>query len=174
MFHNVESLNLYSISAERIWQSQLSETCYSTANLKSLIVDGCGSLEHLLSPSIARSLGQLAHFEIKDCRRLREIISTDNIEQEENVVICFPLLKSLEINDLRNLIHFCGGNYNIEFPALEEMQLSDCPVLKGFINEPEMDEKCQFSLQVLFNEKVNKVKPPCSLFVFLSPCFETN
>ena len=157
LFHHLESLKLSSINAERIWESQLLEACQSAINLKSLIVKGCGSLQHLLSPSIARSLAQLTQFEIGGCRQLREIISsTDNIEQEENVVICFPKLNSLKVRSLENLVNFCRGNYNIEFPELKVMEFEDCPLLEGIINEPQMKENCEFSTPALFNKKVNK------------------
>ncbi|TYH00377.1 hypothetical protein ES288_A10G271200v1 [Gossypium darwinii] len=116
------------------------QACPWITNLRSLIIDRCGKLEHLLSPSLARSLVQLQCFKIKDCEGLRDIILTEKIEEERKDVICLPRLNSLHIVRLRNLIFFCSGNYNIDqtstqsgmhtlfnekaaFPRLERMKI---------------------------------------------------
>ncbi|KHG19715.1 hypothetical protein F383_25201 [Gossypium arboreum] len=66
------------------------QVCRWITNLRSLIITGCGKLEHLLSPSLARSLVQLQCFKIEDCEGLRDIILTEEIEEERKDVICFP------------------------------------------------------------------------------------
>ena len=157
MFPQLESLKLSSINAERIWHSTPSGTCFFAANLTSLIIYRCGNLQHLLSPSIARSVvNQLTNFEIEECPRLKEIISIEEIE-EEKVVICFPRLNSLKIWNLRNLVGFGSGEFNIEFPSLKVLEIKGCPALKEFISDPQADKKCQLGndMRALFNDKVN-------------------
>ena len=149
MFPQLKSLRLSSIKIQRIWHNQLSETC-SFPNLKSMIIQACGNLERLLLPSVARSLVHLQQFEIVGCKCLREIIFTEEIEEGKNDVICFPQLNSLRISNLQNLINFCSGNYDIEFPSLKVLNIEYCPKLKEFINETKME-----GIQALFNEKVN-------------------
>nr|KJB73982.1 hypothetical protein B456_011G265100 [Gossypium raimondii] len=105
------------------------QTCHWITNLRSLIIKGCGKLEHLLSPSLARSLVQLQCFEIEDCNCLRDIILTEEIEEERKDVICFPRLNSLRIDRLPNLIFFSSGNHNIEFPLLKKLEIKRCPKL---------------------------------------------
>ncbi|XWS65124.1 hypothetical protein CRYUN_Cryun05aG0063900 [Craigia yunnanensis] len=148
VFPQLKSLRLSSIKTQRIWHNQLSETC-SFPNLKSLIIQGCGNLERLLLPSVARSLVHLQQFEIVECKCLREIIFTEEIEEGKKDVICFPQLNSLHISDLQNLINFCSGNYDIVFPSLKVLKIERCPKLKEFINETKME-----GVQALFNEKV--------------------
>ena len=150
MFPQLKSLKLSSINAKRIWHSQPSEECYCFPNLTSLIIEGCGNLEHVLSPSIARSLSQLTDLVIEDCKCLREIISTEEIGEDHKDLICFPQLKSLGIRNLHNLIKFCSAEYNIEFPALKVLEIEHCPELKEFVNKD-----CQLGRKALFNEKVN-------------------
>ncbi|XP_022720203.1 uncharacterized protein LOC111278033 [Durio zibethinus] len=149
----LESLRLSSINLKRIWHSQLSETCYVVPNLTRLNIEGCDNLEYLLSPSIARSLVQLKHFKIGKCMCLRDVISTDGIEEEKKAVICLPRLGSLEIKNLHNLIKFCSGNYNIEFPSLKVLTIDNCPKLGEFISENKMEGNHHSSTQAFFNEK---------------------
>ncbi|KAG4128052.1 hypothetical protein ERO13_D10G253550v2, partial [Gossypium hirsutum] len=129
-----------------IWHKQ------TYSNLRRLIISGCGKLEHLLSPSVARSLVLLHRFEIVHCESLREIIFTEEIEEEEemNNVICFRRLNFLRMDFLPNLISFCSGNYNIEFPSLKELTIGCCPKLKEFISESSIES----GMHTLFNEKV--------------------
>ncbi|XP_052880953.1 probable disease resistance protein At4g27220 [Gossypium arboreum] len=61
----------------------IKQTYHWSSNLRRLIITGCGKLEHLLSPSVARNLVQLHCFEIVGCESLREIIFTEEIEEEE-------------------------------------------------------------------------------------------
>ncbi|KHG18832.1 hypothetical protein F383_25693 [Gossypium arboreum] len=131
----------------------IKQTYHWSSNLRRLIITGCGKLEHLLSPSVARNLVQLHCFEIVGCESLREIIFTEEIEEEEETsnVICFPRLNFLHIDFLRNLIFFCSGNYNIEFPLLKELKIVDCPKLKEFISESSIEP----GMHALFNEKVS-------------------
>ncbi|KAG4128055.1 hypothetical protein ERO13_D10G253700v2 [Gossypium hirsutum] len=129
------------------------QTYHRSSNLRRLIISGCGKLEHLLSPSVARSLVQLHRFEIVHCESLREIIFTEEIEEEEeemNNVICFPRLNFLRMDFLGNLISFCSGNYNVEFPLLKELTIGFCPKLKEFISESSIES----GMHTLFNEKV--------------------
>ncbi|EOY09928.1 Cc-nbs-lrr resistance-like protein, partial [Theobroma cacao] len=154
VFPQLTSLRLSSIKTQRIWHSQLSETyCFCLPNLKTIIIEGCHYLQHLLFPSVARNLVHLEQFEIVNCKCLREIIFTGEIKEEQEDVICFPQLNSLVIKDLQNLLNFCSGNYNIEFPLLKVLTIKQCPKLKEFISETKMEGKYESSIQALFNEK---------------------
>ncbi|KAG8480249.1 hypothetical protein CXB51_024839 [Gossypium anomalum] len=126
------------------------QTCHWITNLRSLIIKGCGKLEHLLSPSLAGSLVQLQCFKIEDCEALRDIILAEEIEEERKDVICFHRLNSLYIEGLSNLIFFSSGNHNIEFPLLKQLTIQRCPKLIGFISQ----SSNQSGMHALFSEKV--------------------
>ncbi|TXG75260.1 hypothetical protein ES332_1Z002200v1 [Gossypium tomentosum] len=126
------------------------QTCHWITNLRSLIIKECGKLEHLLSPSLARSLVQLQCFRIEDCKCLRDIILIEEIEEERKDVICFPRLNSLCIDGLPNLIFFSSGNHKIEFPLLEELWIERCPNFIEFISQSSNES----SMHALFSEKV--------------------
>ncbi|KAK8277406.1 hypothetical protein V6Z12_D10G266000 [Gossypium hirsutum] len=126
------------------------QTCHWITNLRRLIIKGCGKLEHLLSPSLAGSLVQLQYFQIEDCKCLRDIILTEEIEEERKDVICFPRLNSLHIVGLPNLIFFNSGNHNIEFPLLKVLKIQRCPKLIEFISQ----NSNQSGMHALFSEKI--------------------
>ncbi|XWS58810.1 hypothetical protein CRYUN_Cryun08bG0065600 [Craigia yunnanensis] len=154
VFPCLENLQLSSINVERIWHNQLSEISYCIQNLTSLIIEGCGNLKHLLSFSMARSLEHLKTFEIIECKCLREIIFTEDIEEENRSMILFPQLNSLKIKNMQHLIGFCSENHSIEFPSLKLLEIDYCPKLKGFIYKSIMEGNRNFSMQALFDEKV--------------------
>ncbi|KAG4127693.1 hypothetical protein ERO13_D10G230651v2 [Gossypium hirsutum] len=128
--------------------------CHWITNLRSLIIEGCGKLEHLLSPSLARSLVQLQCFKIGNCKCLRDIILIEEIEEEREDVICFPRLNSLCIAGLPNLIFFSSGNHNIEFPLLEELWIGHCPNFIEFYYEKVAFPK----LEKMIIQKLRNVK----------------
>ncbi|PPD72118.1 hypothetical protein GOBAR_DD30995 [Gossypium barbadense] len=130
------------------------QTCHWVTNLRSLIIKGCGKLEHLLSPSLARSLVQLQCFEIEDCNCLRDIILTEEIDEGRKDVICFPRLNSLHIDGLPNLIFFNSGNHNIEFPLLKELKIERCPKLIEFISQ----NNCSALLKIVASEHLRLIQ----------------
>ncbi|XVF30379.1 hypothetical protein REPUB_Repub16aG0052400 [Reevesia pubescens] len=154
VFPCLENLRLSSINVERIWHNQLSEFSYCIPNLTSLIIEGCGNLKHLLSFSMARSLEHLKVFEIIECKCLREILFTEDIEEENKSMILFRQLNSLKIKNMQHLFGFCSENHNIEFPSLKLLEIEHCPKLKGFIYKSAMEDNRNFSMQALFDEKV--------------------
>ncbi|PPD73455.1 hypothetical protein GOBAR_DD29617 [Gossypium barbadense] len=89
-------------------------------------------------------------FEIEDCYCLRDIILTEEIEEERRDVICFARLNSLHIVGLPNLIFFNSGNHNIEFPLLKVLKIERCPKLIEFISQ----NSNQSGMHALFSEKV--------------------
>ena len=119
MFPKLEKLKLSSINIERIWHYQL-----PMQNLKSLIVEGCGNLKHILSHSMVKCLEQLEVFEIINCWRIQEIIAIDQVMSGD------------------------ANKASFSFPRLKTLRIEECPQLKGFITAGSTTEV------VLFNEKV--------------------
>ncbi|KAL4379982.1 hypothetical protein GQ457_02G035630 [Hibiscus cannabinus] len=156
-FPCLENLWLKSINVTRLWHNQLSTTSYG--KLTTLKIEGCGSLKHLFSFSMAKSLLHLTDFEIIGCHCLREIIFMEEIEEEAQATMnlaLFPQLKSLELKDLQHLIEFCSYSRNqvIEFSAFKSLMIDNCLELEGFICRSSMQDNQCISSQVLFDNEV--------------------
>ncbi|GKV46148.1 hypothetical protein SLEP1_g53156 [Rubroshorea leprosula] len=115
---------------------------FSAGKLKKLIIKGCDNLEYIFSSSMAQGLNMLEHLEIRKCRRMKEVIFTDNNGEEKNLIV--PQLNILEIEDLEDFVNFYSGKCIIEFKKLKKLQVLNCPKLEGFIA----------NTQTLFNEQV--------------------
>ncbi|KAE8675352.1 Cc-nbs-lrr resistance-like protein [Hibiscus syriacus] len=160
-FPYLENLWLKSINVTRVWHNQLSSTSFRTyEKLTTLKIEGCGSLKHLLSFSMAKCLVHLTNFEIIRCYCLREIIFMEEIEEETRTGITlslFPRLKTLELKHLQHLIGFCSDYQTqvIQFSTLKSLSIYNCPKLEGFIYRSSMKGNQCFSNHVLFDNKVS-------------------
>ncbi|XVE89766.1 hypothetical protein DITRI_Ditri20bG0021400 [Diplodiscus trichospermus] len=137
VFPALENLQLSSINIERIWQ----RTSYCSQNLRSLVIEGCGNLKHLFSPSIIRSLLQLKSFEIIDCNCIREIIVSEEVEQEKKAE--FPSLKLLQIENCPQLKEF-----------MHSSQSTDITTVNETVEKINIKEDYCFGRQALFSAKV--------------------
>ncbi|KAE8675384.1 Cc-nbs-lrr resistance-like protein [Hibiscus syriacus] len=160
-FPYLENLWLKSINVTRVWHNQLSSTSFSTyEKLTTLKIEGCVSLKHLFSFSMAKCLVHLTDFKIIRCYFLREIIFMEEIEEETQTgmtLSLFPRLKSLKLTDLQHLIGFCSDYQTqvIQFSTLKSMEIFKCPELEGFIYRSSMEGNQCFSNHVLFDNKVS-------------------
>jgi hypothetical protein len=90
VFPKLKDLKLSLINLEKLWQGtvldmpssfQNSGTVLdmpsSFQNSTSLIVDACGRLKHVLSPSMVASLEKLKNLEICNCKAVEEIAVAD-------------------------------------------------------------------------------------------------
>ncbi|GKV53997.1 hypothetical protein SLEP1_g60507, partial [Rubroshorea leprosula] len=124
---NLEELELRSIEIKMIWH--ISTTAHCIMNLIELTIEGCDNLELLFSYSMARGLKKLRRLKIKNCKNIREIIATENVEDMENS-ISFPKLTFLELKDLQNLVKFYSRNCMIEFPSEMQLAIENCSKLE--------------------------------------------
>ncbi|XP_021911827.1 uncharacterized protein LOC110825661 [Carica papaya] len=104
--------------------TSLTPSSVSFPNLKTLDIWGCKSLMTLVTSSAARRLEQLTEMRIRECEMLREVVSTEGDETEEEIV--FGKLRRIEFDGLSNLCFFCSSNCRFKFPALEEMIVNKC------------------------------------------------
>ncbi|EOY11233.1 NB-ARC domain-containing disease resistance protein, putative isoform 2, partial [Theobroma cacao] len=132
-FPCLEDLSLRFINVERIWHNQFSIRSGCTQTLTNLSITGCNNLKHLLSFSMAKSLTHLKSFDVVGCKCLREIIFTEDIE-EDMISQIFPKLEVLQLHELPNLTRFYRGS-NCEFPLLEKLIIRDCPTFETFISK---------------------------------------
>lgn len=87
----------------------LRSSAISFQNLATLKVVGCHGLNYLITSSIAQSLMQLTHMEVKDCKGLIEIVGRNEVDARNEIV--FSRLQHLELSGLPRLEGFFLGNY---------------------------------------------------------------
>ncbi|KAJ7950392.1 NBS-LRR type disease resistance protein [Quillaja saponaria] len=106
----------------------------SLRNLKSLEVSDCRGLMNLMTFPIAKSLINLETMKIINCESMEEIVA--NEEDEKGIVnheIVFEKLETLQLDSLPRLTSFCrGSNCALNFPALELVIVTQCPVMTTF------------------------------------------
>ncbi|KAI7981624.1 Disease resistance protein RPS2 [Camellia lanceoleosa] len=101
-------------------------------NLRSLIVNGCGSLINLFSYSLAKLLVKLQVIEVTECGGMEAIIANEPNADDEVImkIIMFPQLKKLKFRNLPNLESFCSRTYKFEESLLKTAEVNNCPKLK--------------------------------------------
>ncbi|KAF5941119.1 hypothetical protein HYC85_022286 [Camellia sinensis] len=101
-------------------------------NLRSLKVNGCGSLINLLSYTLAKLLVKLQDIEVTECGGMEAIIANEPNANDEVIIkiIMFPQLKKLKFRNLPNLESFCSRTYKFEESLLKTVEVSNCPKLK--------------------------------------------
>ncbi|GKV47782.1 hypothetical protein SLEP1_g54646 [Rubroshorea leprosula] len=147
---NLEELQLHWMNVNIKWHTSITYLC--VRKLKKLIIQGCDNLEYLFSSSIARGLVMLGQVEIRECKRMRKVIVTENVEEKENLI--FPQLNFLLLKDLQNIVGFYSGDCIVEFPSLKQLQVLNCPELEGFIVKYFASANVIADKQPFFNEQV--------------------
>ncbi|XP_024186066.1 uncharacterized protein LOC112190808 isoform X2 [Rosa chinensis] len=94
------------------------------SSLTTLEVTDCDGIKFLFSSSMARSLIQLKTLTISRCRSMVVIVSTQEDDEENNIVNMFSKLESLTLRELPSLVGFCSGSY-VGFSSLEEALISN-------------------------------------------------
>ncbi|KAL9414700.1 hypothetical protein AB3S75_043039 [Citrus x aurantiifolia] len=144
-----------------IWNAP-AQHVISLHSLTELSVSRCNNLTYIFTLSQARSLVQLKSLKVSKCERLECIVEAkfDYNEGEisvgdGNTILVLPLLRKLKFKHLPEFMTFGSENYYSTWPALEELNLSNCPKL--IVNSTELEANLQYLGEV------------CSLvFTFLS------
>ncbi|XP_050274602.1 uncharacterized protein LOC126717203 isoform X2 [Quercus robur] len=125
---NLESLHVSECG--RLKNLVPSSMCFR--NLNTMKVSKCHGLISLATSSTAKSLVQLKRLTIYECKRMREIVTSEG-EGEAGDENCFNQLKYLSLYDLPTLGSlFHLGNRTMKFPSLEYLYVTRCPELKIF------------------------------------------
>ncbi|KAL5845722.1 hypothetical protein ACOSQ3_009246 [Xanthoceras sorbifolium] len=102
----------------------------SFQNLTILEVNYCNSLEIMVTSSTAKSLVKLTKMDISYCKNITEVVGNQGDVTGDKII--FNSLKSLSLRQLPRLTSFCSWNCTLEFPSLEELNVSSCPNMKIF------------------------------------------
>ncbi|QHO22969.1 Disease resistance protein [Arachis hypogaea] len=125
------------------------------SHLTKLEVVDCKTLKYLMSPSTARSLGQLNTMKVNNCESLAEIVSEEGQEDNKNNDdIIFKQLTTIELASLKRLESFCRSkSCAFQFPSLEKFVVSACPELKSFSQEEHMKPPPKLGKVYVVHEK---------------------
>lgn len=99
----------------------------SFSNLTYLEVERCNSLLYLFTSSTAKSLAQLKRMEIKWCDSIKEIVSKEGDESDEDEII-FEQLNCLNLRILPKLESFYKGS--LSFPSLDQLSVIGCEMME--------------------------------------------
>ncbi|TXG69543.1 hypothetical protein EZV62_004478 [Acer yangbiense] len=121
ILHNLESLKV--VECNNL--ITLVPTSASFQNMGYMKISGCNGLRSLVTATVAKSLVQLVRMRIKNCNEMSEIVAIDGDVKEDEII--FNNLEELELTNLSNLTTFYSGNYTLNFPSLNELQVTRCP-----------------------------------------------
>ncbi|KAL5708465.1 hypothetical protein ACHQM5_019257 [Ranunculus cassubicifolius] len=102
-------------------------------NLTVLKVAGCPKLRYLLPMGAARDMVQLKVLNVSFCSSMEMIIEYENVEDGGDAAkdkAILPKLEELRLTFLPKLWSFVGQDIRFDWPSLETLTVSGCPVLK--------------------------------------------
>ncbi|KAL0277972.1 UNVERIFIED_CONTAM: putative disease resistance protein RGA1 [Sesamum radiatum] len=119
--HNLEAIHIESYQGSKfpIWMSAL-----ALKNLKKVSLESCRRCEHLPPLGKLPSLTDLNLYGMDSLKYLDD-------ERYVNGEIPFPVLTTLSISDMPNLVEFRRGNSVESFACLKEIEIIRCPKLRG-------------------------------------------
>ncbi|XP_034679040.1 putative disease resistance protein At5g05400 [Vitis riparia] len=112
------------------------------SSLKSLYVSYCHNLKHLFTPELVKyHLKNLQSIHVGNCRQMEDLIVAAEVEEEEeeeeeeevinqrhNLILCFPNLQSLMLEDLPKLKSIWKGTMTCD--SLQQLTVFNCPKLR--------------------------------------------
>ncbi|GAU51439.1 hypothetical protein TSUD_413390 [Trifolium subterraneum] len=149
-----------------LWYGQLNHNMF--CNLKSLVVQKCDFLSHVLLPSnVMQALHGLEELEVTDCDSLEAVFDVKEMEEGSvEISFNFPQLNTLVLYLLTNLETFYRGKHALECPSLKIFNVYRCEALRMF-SFTHLDFQQPYAAgrnpiipqQVLFSiEKINEEK----------------
>eukprot|EP00257_Ricinus_communis_P022602 XP_015582379.1 uncharacterized protein LOC8285801 [Ricinus communis] len=128
-----------------------SSACFQSLTTLDLVK--CNKLESLVASSTAKSLIQLTEMSIKECDGMKEILTNEGDEPNEEII--FSRLRSLKLQCLPSLLSFCSSVHCFKFPFLTQVIVRQCPKMQVFSRGSVITPKLQ-SVQQLTEDKTDK------------------
>ncbi|WVZ05358.1 hypothetical protein V8G54_018704 [Vigna mungo] len=142
MVFRLKKLSLKHLSNLKCVWKENTEGIVRFSNLKSVDVDGCGSLVTLFPLSLAKNLGKLKILDIQECEKMVEIVGReDEMEHGTTIMFEFPSLSYLYLENMPLLSCFYRGKHDLECPLLDRLYVECCPELKVFSSSFDDDSK---------------------------------
>ncbi|XLR53173.1 hypothetical protein HN51_021399 [Arachis hypogaea] len=137
------------------WLKTIAPSNVFFSHLTKLEVVDCKTLKYLMSPSTARSLGQLNTMKVNNCESVEEIVSEEGQEDHKDKDdIIFKQLTTIELASLKRLESFCRSkSCAFQFPSLEKFVVSACPELKSFSQQEHMKPPPKLGKVYVVHEK---------------------
>ncbi|KAK4279177.1 hypothetical protein QN277_016925 [Acacia crassicarpa] len=96
------------------------------SKLKSLTIMNCDKLQYVLSNSYVQGLEQLEEVHIVSASQLKYALGHhENVQQEVHIKL--PILRSLELRGLKNLLRIFPKNFHSSCPCFRELHWVECP-----------------------------------------------
>ena len=128
--NKLKVLTLFNLpKLKHVWSLNV-QAILTFQNLYNIKVSNCKSLKSLFPVSVAKSLEQLQHLEIRNCG-LEEIVA---MEEGLEIVtkFVFPRLFLLNLVSLPELKCFYPGKHTSKWPSLKYLYISECDKVKHF------------------------------------------
>ncbi|EOY12400.1 Cc-nbs-lrr resistance protein, putative [Theobroma cacao] len=174
---SLRSLELTSLPAlENIWKEPTHHV--RLQSLKEVTIHGCDKLKSIFSPCLAQSLLHLETLNISECEKLKQVFAFDK-EMADLEAVPLSNLRSLKLRllpalesiwkgpahcaiglpclqdfQLVNLINLSSENFLISSPSLEKLKVCNCPKLRNFTIQKEVNEQIQLE-ELYLSELVN-------------------
>ncbi|PQQ02797.1 uncharacterized protein Pyn_09301 [Prunus yedoensis var. nudiflora] len=141
-FSQLQTFKACFLNEEHLWKN-VQPGFQGFQNVRSLTIEGCGSLKYLCPYEIYKLLVNLQEVEIDECENMKTIVlaaasTDDNIHEEgketggSGAMTLFPkLLNRFELKELPNLRRFCLDSYSFAWSSSTRiMVLRNCRKLK--------------------------------------------
>ncbi|KAE8713008.1 hypothetical protein F3Y22_tig00110220pilonHSYRG00059 [Hibiscus syriacus] len=128
---NLEFLNIsHMIWLPDIWKGSIQ----FTTNLRILCIQSCHRLTYIFPMMFIQNLPHLNFLGIFNCEKLERIITTDDIVASSSSSQAlpigkkmeFPQLEEMELTELPSLVSFNPLGYHLVFPSLKSFTVRDC------------------------------------------------
>ncbi|KAK1433390.1 hypothetical protein QVD17_10300 [Tagetes erecta] len=112
------------------WNNSINHRVYTgLQNLNSLHIYECDGLIHIFSVCALKSLVQLQELRVRSCKMMKTIFAN---EGEDDIIVLSELCH-ISLEDLPELSSFCKGSTGLDFPALEVIEIKNCPKMTAFV-----------------------------------------
>ncbi|KAL7612848.1 hypothetical protein Lser_V15G04905 [Lactuca serriola] len=126
----------------------------SFKNVRVLVVSRCSELKCLFTLGVANALLNLEDLQVFDCSLIEELIYTEGSGQDR---IGLPMLKSLSLCNLPNLLGLCRNINIIQLPQLVELELEHIPNITSIYPNSTFGIPCFFKNEMVI-PKLERLK----------------